>query len=74
MEGEDGFRTPRTPPPPPAPPRASNRSTGQDAAAVIKKQLQLLIPDIKIFLDVRRQQSVITYSPTSDTPSCSPFQ
>ena len=30
-----------------------NRSTGQDAAAVIKKELQHLLPGIKIFLDVR---------------------
>ncbi|EOD14550.1 hypothetical protein EMIHUDRAFT_196951 [Emiliania huxleyi CCMP1516] len=33
-------------------------STGQDAAAVIKKQLQLLIPDIKIFLDVDDLKSI----------------
>ena len=29
-----------------------NRSTGQDAVAVIKNELKLLIPGIKIFLDV----------------------
>ena len=30
-------------------------STGQDAVAVIKKQLMLLLPGIQVFLDVRTQ-------------------
>ena len=34
----------------------ANRSTGQDAAAVIKKELQQLLPGIKIFLDVHALQ------------------
>ena len=34
-------------------PPSPSRSTGQDAAAVIKNELQLLLPGIKIFLDVR---------------------
>ena len=29
-----------------------NRSTGQDAVAVIKSELQLLLPSIQVFLDV----------------------
>ena len=34
-------------------PPSPSRSTGQDAAAVIKNELQQLLPGIKIFLDVR---------------------
>ena len=35
-----------------------NRSTGQDAVAVIKSEMQLLLPSIRVFLDVRRQGMV----------------
>ena len=54
-------------------PPSPSRSTGQDAAAVIKNELQLLLPGIKIFLDVRtpaappareRRRCVRRYTPS----------
>ena len=48
MEGGKGTKTAGVTPPL----TQTNRSTGQDAVKVIKNELKLLIPGIKIFLDV----------------------
>ena len=47
-------------------------STGQDAVAVIKKQLQILLPGIKIFLDARACCPVALHGEQSpsDAPRC----
>ena len=47
-------------------------STGQDAVAVIKKQLQILLPGIKIFLDARACCPVALHGERSpsDAPRC----
>ena len=47
-------------------------STGQDAVAVIKKQLQILLPGIKIFLDARAccPAALPGEQSPSDTPRC----
>ena len=65
QKGREGIRVRLIPPSP-------NRSTGQDAAAVIKNELQQLLPGIKIFLDVRtlgapareRRRYVRSYTPS----------
>ena len=46
-------------------------STGQDQCAVIKRQLQLLLPGVVIFLDVDGASPPCVSSPCHPTPPCS---